>query len=767
MKKKILSLFCGVFMMVFSLFSLCACSLVKTNTDIINSQNVVRVGNVNLDRSDIISSFYTYYQNNSNYFAYYDNQTIEDSFYTWATIREILNQKAEDALYDAETNPDGFTYYTDEDEKEVWEQTFDYIYSQVSAYEQAIYNVEGYEEVDYPVWLQSDDSEEEDSTFEAYVSSRPEAPDADRKDRVVDRSTEEEIKARIDDLKKYLFEYVAETTEEGEDVRADIDETDFIVGARNQAYAKYIENLVANAKANGTSTNRQTVLENELIRIYEAYYSSRVTTLMQNYYLEEELLNSDLMSDRAIVEAFLEQYFSDVQTYQVENSYIATMTNEDGASLVLYHYEGQNYFFTVQQILVGFDDATSELITELPGYTSSSSSDYNEMINSVFIQKREELANSRPILTEVNLDTGFTSIDIENDANDRYGNYYYYDESLSGDQTRNYGYIKILKTTITEGDEEQTIYFEDINENGLYEEDTDRIYYDVNGNNSYDADIDKLYDESNVKFMANKDQIINIYTDTYSAWCDLATEYYNAIDADNQTTIDELREAHEDMVYVFDTIENMKTHGSTLTQIKEKIASYLFLELEWVYSSDSLGNEISNKIGYVVSNYPDENSSWVTEFAVGARELLAKINEYTDDELAQIYENGNVSDLLSVVTTNYGYHIMKIENIYRSGESLVDLSDLLQNVDLDNEDFVQTVIERLKSTYVSTASNQTLYDYFFDSLYSTYAGSSSSSSSYFYDLQYSWLNEYYNNNDIEYIDRMTYDELMETIQEKG
>ena len=29
--------------------------------------------------------------------------------------------------------------------------------------------------------------------------------------------------------------------------------------------------------------------------------------------------------------------------------------------------------------------------------------------------------------------------------------------------------------------------------------------------------------------MANKDQIINIYTDTYSAWCDLATEYYNAI----------------------------------------------------------------------------------------------------------------------------------------------------------------------------------------------------------------------------------------------
>ena len=110
MKKKILSLLCGMFMMVFSLFSLCACSLVKTNNSVINSQNVVRVGNVNLDRSDIISSFYTYYQNNSNYFAYYDNQTIEDSFYTWATIREILSQKAEEALYDPETNPDGFTY---------------------------------------------------------------------------------------------------------------------------------------------------------------------------------------------------------------------------------------------------------------------------------------------------------------------------------------------------------------------------------------------------------------------------------------------------------------------------------------------------------------------------------------------------------------------------------------------------------------------------------------------------------------------------------
>lgn len=766
MKKKILSLLCGMFMMVFSLFSLCACSLVKTNNSVINSQNVVRVGNVNLDRSDIISSFYTYYQNNSNYFAYYDNQTIEDSFYTWATIREILSQKAEEALYDPETNPDGFTYYTDEDEKEVWEQTFEYIYSQVSAYEQAIYKIEGYEEVEYPIWIQTDDEEESSSIFEAYESKKPEAPDETRKDRVVDKSTEEEVKARINDLKKYLFEYVVEEVEDGDDVRENIDETGFIVGARNQAYAKYIEGLVSNAKSNGTSTNEKTVLENELVRIYEAYYSSKISTLMQDYYLKEELVNSDLMSDRAVVEAFLKQYYSDVQTYQVENSYIATMTNTDGASLVLYHYNGQNYFFTVQQILVGFDDATNNLITKLPGYTSSSSSDYDEMINSVFVEARNELAENRTVLTKVNLDNGFDSIDIES-----YAKYYYYDEKLSNDESKNFGYIEILKTTTTTEDgEEKTIFFEDVNKNGLYEEDTDKLYYDVNGNGTYEEGVDKLYSESNVTLMATKEQVLEVYVNAYNAWCGAngyVTSYYNALTSSNQSEMDKLREDHEDMIYVFDTIDNMYANGSTLLEIKEKVASYLFLQLEWVYSSDSLGNELSNKIGYVVSNYKDENSSWVTEFAVGARELLAKIEGKTDEEIAQIFEGGNVNDLLQVVTTNYGYHILKIENIYRSGESLVDISDIIDNANLDDEDFVNEMVQRLKNTYVSTASNQTLYDYFYDSLYTSYAGDSSttnSSGSYFYDLQYKWLNEYYKNNNIEFIDRMTYEELMESIQ---
>ena len=41
-------------------------------------------------KNDLVNAFYTYYQNNSSYFAYYDEQTIEDSFYSYAIIKESI-----------------------------------------------------------------------------------------------------------------------------------------------------------------------------------------------------------------------------------------------------------------------------------------------------------------------------------------------------------------------------------------------------------------------------------------------------------------------------------------------------------------------------------------------------------------------------------------------------------------------------------------------------------------------------------------------------
>ena len=174
MKKKILSFLMGICMCVCSLFSLAGCSLVNEDSTKTNRKEVLKIGDVALTKADIINSFYTYYQNNSSYFSYYDEETIAESFYTWAIIKEIVNQKAEDALFDAEKNPDGFLIYTQEDADEVMDAAFQYIYTQVTAYEKAIYEQNtGIDAEDYPSWLKDAEKEEEKTGFESYESTIP------------------------------------------------------------------------------------------------------------------------------------------------------------------------------------------------------------------------------------------------------------------------------------------------------------------------------------------------------------------------------------------------------------------------------------------------------------------------------------------------------------------------------------------------------------------------------------------------------------------
>ena len=115
-----------------SLFSLAGCSTVKTDSTKENKGEVVKVGDVTLTKADIINSFYTYYQSNSNYFSYYDEETIANSFYTWAVMKQIINTEAFGALYNPETNPNGKIVYSKKAEEEVWESVYDYIYGQVS-----------------------------------------------------------------------------------------------------------------------------------------------------------------------------------------------------------------------------------------------------------------------------------------------------------------------------------------------------------------------------------------------------------------------------------------------------------------------------------------------------------------------------------------------------------------------------------------------------------------------------------------------------------
>ena len=55
------------------------------------------------------------------------------------------------------------------------------------------------------------------------------------------------------------------------------------------------------------------------------------------------------------------------------------------------------------------------------------------------------------------------------------------------------------------------------------------------------------------------------------------------------------------------------------------------------------------------------------------------------------------------------------------------------------------------------------YEYFFDKLYTGLVGTSEASGTYFLKLEYEWLAEYEAAGKIEYINKMTYNELMDAI----
>lgn len=800
MKKKIISLVFGIFMSIFSLVSFAGCSLISSNTDAENKKTVLKVGDKELSKSDIITSFYTYYQNNSSYFSYYDEETIEESFYTWAIIKEVINQKSAEAMYDADTNPTGFIVYTQENEDDIWEKVYDYVYEQVSSYEKNIYKSAGYEEANYPVWLKTDEEDASATKFEAYEKIEREGVCLD-KSKAVKKSTEEQIRARIvataTNLKAYLFEHIVETDEDGNDTRKPIKDTvqeeqkyldeikkdKFISNARSQAYVDYIAGLVNSAKNTENFVSEEELINQEIIRVYKAYYESEITTLLQTYYLDNYLMNGEdtPLTDKAIAEAFLSNYSADYQTYQFEDSYITVMTSTEGASLVLYHYDGQDYFFTVQHILVKNDTYITDEIKKLPGYDSSGKYDYDSTDeNSVanqFMKKRQELTNAYFMASAVNKDNIKDSIVV-----DDFAHYYHYDKERAnaGD---NWGYITVVVEEVDEDGETVKHYYEDADGDGV----ADLIDADEDGQIDDKIEIE----EKNVLYLATDEEIENCYDFNLEKWVKLAEQYEAADEAGKAT----LRENNEDLAYVFDTVDNILSTSKTAEEkkiaIRQKIASYLFIELEWIFSSDSLGNEYSNKRGYVMSNYPDEHGSWVSEFAYGARDLIKQLKGKKNDgtytyETVQEGLNAllagdiaafDAKSLTKKVISTYGYHIIKVEDVFEGGYSLVNVEAIktalgATKIDLDQESHLNAVIKAIKETYICSGSNETLYDHYFDELYTKLVGSSwlgdtsqeATSGTYFLKLEYEWLHDLYQADEVEYVDKVGYKELLESIQ---
>lgn len=757
MKKKIYSLIMGICLFFAGVFTFSGCSLVSKDNSSANAEIVMKIGDRNISKNDLINAFYTYYQNNSSYFAYYDEATIESSFYTWFTVKTMVEELSFKELYDVEKNPNGKIYYTNEDATEVWKNVEDYFYSQVSAYEKALYSAEGVKEDDYPTWLHDHDhdEDEESAKFEFYSSPKKEIKFRDRKSDVTKKLSDQEVYDRVEDLKTRLFKYVESEDEEGNETLANI--TDDGMKNRNQAYANYIQALVSNAKANGVSTKIDDVLKAEVLRIYKAYYDSQIGVIFQNYYIQDQLLNYQglgdayTLSDRAVVAKFLDKYYTERQVNRLQDGYVETMESKDGASLVLYHYQGRDYYFSVQHILVKFTDYIMEQVEGLEGYGVTNA---GQAIYEKYIADRENLATvtdggsglkrtNKAILTEV-------SKTAQKDTLVSVGEYYYYDEAkkevYDEDNGIYYGYVKLTTSEFNETTKE-------------YEVKTSKTY------KTSDAEPKEITWESDeAKLMATVEDVLKAFEINYTIWKEKVSELWTPA----PKSVDEVISAddkYEELRYVLEVAHNMKLYGATDAEVYNKISSLLFVELEWLYSGDSLGNEISNKIGYIVSSQDDNNMNWVVDFAVGAREMLAEMFEDGQNDEYEALTNDQKAIYTKAVLTDYGYHIMKIENVYnKANSSIIDLSKINKEYSLEhNSEYVQEVTKLLKKTYVCNGSNETLYDHFYDELYSTLVGTGESAGTYFLSLEYEWLAKYYEDSKIETIKKVDYHELLDSI----
>ena len=358
--------------------------------------------------------------------------------------------------------------------------------------------------------------------------------------------------------------------------------------------------------------------------------------------------------------------------------------------------------------------------------------------------ERNKIAAERydAILTEVKKDA-------QKDTLITLGDYYYYDETKKEiwDESNKiyYGYVKLA----------DNIY--NSIENKIETNEIQKY------TNSEGKEISYTSDEA--KLMATVEDVELSFEYTYNLWkskvAELIGDPTKSIDDVIGKTVEDGK--YEELRYVLETAQNMKLLGVSDTEIYNKIASLAFVELEWVYSGDSLGNEISNKIGYIVSSQEDNNMNWVVDFAVGARKIIADMKDP-----ASVYSTLS-SDKQAIYTeavlTDYGYHIMKIENVYdKENSSIIDLSTISAEFELaDDSQYVKELTKLLKKTYTCNGSNQTLYDYYYDEVYNALIGTSSSAGTYFLNIEYEWLSQYFKDGEIDIMQKVDYHELLETI----
>lgn len=340
MKKKIV---CLILCLCLSFSCLVGCSLVTVAPKYTDDTVIAKIYGKEITYGDLEEKYDMY----SQYFAYYDEDVVMKIIYDELYLGIIEEIEAEKIIK-----------ITAEDQTEILDDIMEDVVKTINGYEKTFIENAG---KDVPERL---NTEEETNTtkYEAYEFEL-----------VVKKDVASEVaggsidfNAKLTELKNKIFDGVE----------------DEFMSYRTRAYEKYVSALMKTSKLAGNTVSADAALKEKLETLYESHKKSKMLEKYKEYVescvfeskttgatLDEQV--ADVAMRTAIVEKYKELLNASKQKYSLEDNYTEVIFSTSNTDLVLYHNEGTYNYFTVQHILVKFDDETINELKQYEGYDKS------------------------------------------------------------------------------------------------------------------------------------------------------------------------------------------------------------------------------------------------------------------------------------------------------------------------------------------------------------------------------------------------------------
>ena len=734
--------------------SLTGCTFIKTDKAKSLEADALTIGSTVLSKQEVVSLWYNFYSNNSSYFYYYEDEQILDIFYKnvicqYAVMQETLNLIDENVLM-----------YSTGDDAQVWFSVLKSIASSVDKVEKALYEQQGTKDKNLPIHLQENktsSSEVKSYLYESYNFKGMNDYACDYLYDDVNKTTATNVGDNVQDARikemisffenTYINYFIIDSEEEIEfnnisDLKSKVPADSYFGTINNtenraRAWDMYVSKLMLNAKSSGKKHDRTTVLVDEIKKMYTSSYETYLVDMYSSYVKSSITVEGSKyysLNDRAIALRYLQLLGADMQNYKLEENYIAVLEAKGSDTLLLYYVNGEYYYFSVQHLLVSFEDEITQVLTNAYGSSANSSKQQYDVYKKIRDTYYKQLGLA-----------GWEEYDnvIYRDEN----GYQVYKIQVQSDEFYVYFDKDYIVDTAEYKDKE-----EDEIPNGYYYTDNDSQRHYLTAGEFEDCK----------PATVTVSTVLNDFNNTYDKTIDIL-----ATQADSATAeaIHAILEQNNSVKYVVsvDIIKawlNAYATGeqTALDEANYKVYANLFMQLAFKYSSDdaSLGTKLSNYVGMIISAEPDNHNSGGSEFV---SEFTYKSRQLIDSYLEGTY-NTEAIGANNFAITDYGVHIITVNNVYKVDKSTAITSTAVDTSKPIDDATIDKLVAEMKTIYISASSSQTLYQYIYEQIRDELVGDSGT----VYTIDRNTIyKDYFDQGKAKHNHKFTYDELMELI----